>query len=204
MAYEEIRGAIFNGNLKPGQLIVETELSEILGISRTPLREALALLEHEGLIETIPYKGTFIAGLDSRTVREIYDIRMILECRAIELSVGKIPMELLLQLESEILSAFSEQDYRLPVLLTGKKLHYLISNYSGNETLAKLIYTYTEKIHQYLITEQIVFEFKHLKQETEEHLEIVRALIEENEVLAKKKLWEHLHFTHQRTLPYFR
>src|SRR5690606_26925418 len=98
LAYMEIRSAIVEGRLKPGDPMIETELTEQLGVSRTPLREALALLEHEGLIETIPYKGTFVAGIDRQTFEEILDLRMLLETRAIELAADKIPKEELLAL----------------------------------------------------------------------------------------------------------
>jgi DNA-binding GntR family transcriptional regulator len=102
LAYEEVRSAILKGNLKPGDPLVEMDLSERLGVSRTPLREAMALLEHEGLIETIPYKGTFIASLDRKEVEDLYDLRMVLEIRALELAIGKIPYETLKHLEQEI------------------------------------------------------------------------------------------------------
>ncbi|WP_161605030.1 GntR family transcriptional regulator [Brevibacillus massiliensis] len=203
LAYEEVRSAILKGNLKPGDPLVEMDLSERLGVSRTPLREAMALLEHEGLIETIPYKGTFIASLDRKEVEDLYDLRMVLEIRALELAIGKIPYETLKHLEQEIELSDRQEDNWLPILTTGNKLHALIAHYSGNKTLENLIIMFTERIHQYFAVNKIVFDAEHLKQETKEHRNIVRALMEGDPQKAREIMKIHLDNSYQRTVKFF-
>ncbi|MEM7736158.1 MAG: GntR family transcriptional regulator [Deinococcota bacterium] len=76
---EHIRQAIVEGQLKPGDHMVEVQLTEQLGISRTPLREALILLEREGLVETIRHKGTYVRSFSVNDVDDIFSMRTTLE-----------------------------------------------------------------------------------------------------------------------------
>ncbi len=79
-----LREAILTGELKPGQSLTETELSNQLGVSRAPIREALRILNTEGLIETIPYHGTTVRELTRTDIEELYSMRIILETFAVE------------------------------------------------------------------------------------------------------------------------
>lgn len=76
---EALREAILNGELKPGESLVETELAAQLGISRAPLREALQQLAAEGLIEVVPYHGARVRSLTRQDIEELYSLRMVLE-----------------------------------------------------------------------------------------------------------------------------
>ena len=84
---EELRTLILSGSLKPGERLVEERLTERFGVSRPPLREALRLLEQEGLVERRPRRGTIVTPLDADDVREIYSLRWALERLAIELAL---------------------------------------------------------------------------------------------------------------------
>ncbi len=77
-----IRGWILEGELKPGQRVVELAAAARLGVSRAPLREALLLLEREGLVRTSPHHGATVTRLDAREIREIFEIREALETLA--------------------------------------------------------------------------------------------------------------------------
>ena len=84
---EELHALIFSGSLKPGERLVEERLTERFGVSWPPLREALRLLEQEGLVERRPRRGTIVTPLDANDVREIYSLRWALERLAIELAL---------------------------------------------------------------------------------------------------------------------
>jgi len=79
-----LREAILTGELKPGQTLTETDLSQQLGVSRAPIREALRILNSEGLVETIPYHGTTVRRLTKTDIEEIYSMRILLEAFAVE------------------------------------------------------------------------------------------------------------------------
>jgi len=83
LAYNRVKEMVLNGQLKPGQKIVQDKLAKSLGISRTPLRGALQMLEAEYLVESIPRRGVFVRTFDDEKIIEVYDIRIALETIAI-------------------------------------------------------------------------------------------------------------------------
>ena len=82
---KNLREAIINGFFKPGERLVERKLCKLLGVSRTPLREALRQLETEGLVEIEPYSGPKVAAVSLEQAKEIYQIRVLLESFAFKL-----------------------------------------------------------------------------------------------------------------------
>lgn len=87
---ERIRTAIVQGSLRPNDHIVEQELTEQLGVSRTPVREALILLEGEGLVEFIPNRGCFVRAYHIEEIEEIFSMRTMLENCAAELIIQQL------------------------------------------------------------------------------------------------------------------
>ena len=76
---EAIKHSILTGELSPGQALVESDLAERLGVSKTPVREALKTLAGSGLVEMLPYKGVTVRAVDRQAARAIYDMRLLLE-----------------------------------------------------------------------------------------------------------------------------
>ncbi len=85
-----IRHQIFSGSLKPNQRVVESEIAAEMGISRGPVREALAELEKEGLIITSPRKGTYVKSFELKDIEEIYTLRALLEGFAVSLALDRL------------------------------------------------------------------------------------------------------------------
>jgi DNA-binding GntR family transcriptional regulator len=92
-ALKEIREAIRKGKLKPGDRLVEMQLAEEMHISRFPIREALRYLEKEGLVETKPFKGTYVAKLTERDMEELYSLRSAIEEFAVRILIKDIDDE---------------------------------------------------------------------------------------------------------------
>ena len=90
---EHVRLAIIEGRLKPGDHMIEAQLTQQLGVSRTPLREALILLEREGLVETIPNRGTFVRTFSEDDIEAIFSMRTVLENFAAERIIGNLTKE---------------------------------------------------------------------------------------------------------------
>jgi DNA-binding GntR family transcriptional regulator len=86
---DAIKHAILAGELQPGQALVEMELAQVLGVSKTPVREALKTLAGAGLVIMSPYRGAAVRAIDSETAAAIYDMRLLLEPEAIRRSVGR-------------------------------------------------------------------------------------------------------------------
>jgi len=81
---DNIRRRIFTGEFRPGQKINESEIAVNLGISRSPVREAFRILERDGLITTLPRKGSYITDISLNDLEELFEIRKILECYALD------------------------------------------------------------------------------------------------------------------------
>lgn len=86
---QTLREAILKGRLAPGEAINQVALSKEFGVSRGPLREALSLLEEEGLVTNIPYRGTFVADFNDRIIHDTYSLRRVLEQFAVELAMTR-------------------------------------------------------------------------------------------------------------------
>src|SRR5580704_13941701 len=84
---DAIKRAILAGELRPGQSLVETELAQLLGVSKTPVREALKTLAGAGLVTMSPYRGATVRAIDPASAAAIYDLRLLLEPEAVRRAV---------------------------------------------------------------------------------------------------------------------
>jgi len=98
-AYHELRSQILSGQYSHGEHLAEEEIAEALGISRTPVREALRRLAAEGLVEVTPNRGANVAQWSTEELREIFTLRAMLESYAVERAVVRATREDLIQLE---------------------------------------------------------------------------------------------------------
>ena len=90
VVFQTLRTAILKGDLKPGERLMELQLASKLGVSRTPIREAIRMLEQEGLARTIPRKGAEVAGMTEKDMEDVLQIRCVLEELAARLSCQNI------------------------------------------------------------------------------------------------------------------
>ncbi len=86
---DAIKHAILTGELRPGQGLVETELAQTLGVSKTPVREALKTLARAGLVTMSPYKGAMVRSVNDELARSVYDMRLLLEPEALRRSIPR-------------------------------------------------------------------------------------------------------------------
>jgi DNA-binding GntR family transcriptional regulator len=85
-----LRNSILRGRFAPGERLVEADLARELGISRGPVREALAVLERDGIVVNVPRKGKFVLSFDTVRISEIYSLRKMLEAYAVELIIDRL------------------------------------------------------------------------------------------------------------------
>ena len=136
--FNTLEDAILNGSYKEGDSLNELRLSKSLGVSRTPVREALMQLELEGLVKNIPNKGAVVVGISEQDVEDIYEIRIRTEGLAARLCAEKITDEELEELEQ----CMALQEY------------YLKKTDSAKEMLQTLSIEYN-RVRQAAITQQI-------------------------------------------------
>jgi len=96
---EKIRGAILGGTFRPGDRLVETTIAEQLGVSRAPVREALAALEQTGIVVSIPRRGYFVIDFTDKDIEEIYSLRLLLETGALRRAIDRVTEEDLAEMQ---------------------------------------------------------------------------------------------------------
>ena len=140
-----LRESILLGRFAPGERIVEAELARELGISRGPVREALALLEKDGIVVNVPRKGKFVLGFDSQVVDEIYSLRSVLEPYAAQLIIDSLTDEKRTALEEALARIEAAADAGDVLLLAQNDIefHNRLYELAGHELLRQ---TWNENI----------------------------------------------------------
>lgn len=194
-AYEivsTIKDEIINGKLHPKERLREEELAKKFNVSRTPVREALNILENIGLVEEIPYKGAQVAMFDKQKIVELYQVRKVLEGLATELATPNITSDGKLQLK-ELLDYMDKSISELDFAAYGKlqdEFHELIYSFCPN--------SYLKILTKELLLKTVIFRraststIKNSKSSNESHKQIVAAIDDNNPTLARKIAEEHI------------
>ena len=103
VVFHTLREAILKGELKPGERLMELQLASKLGVSRTPIREAIRMLEQEGLAVTIPRRGAEVARMTEKDMKDVLQIREVLDELAVRLACDNITKEEIKELEKQML-----------------------------------------------------------------------------------------------------
>jgi len=191
-ALESLRDAITSNTLKPGDRLVERALCESMGVSRTVVRECIRHLESERLVVGVPNSGFIVALLSNAEVKEIYDIRILLECSAVEVCSQKATPEVIQQLydlQTMIAKSLSSNDIKTGLNLT--------------KDFYELIFKTAEKHVSWDLVEQLNSRISRLRGVTlsstgrktsgpKDLLDIVIALEEKNAVKASEICARHL------------
>ena len=187
---ENLRDAIKKGILEPGERLMEVQIADELGISRTPVREAIRKLEQEGYVIMMPRRGTYVADVSESDIKEIFEIRSALESLATGLAARRIEqdeIEKLQNLLNEIEEYIAQGDMD-KIVETDIKFHELLYQFSRNERLAAIISNLKEQLSRF---RTLSMSYPGRLQETfEEHSEMVEA-IADGDVSAARDAAEH-------------
>ncbi|MBQ0107709.1 MAG: GntR family transcriptional regulator [Phascolarctobacterium sp.] len=136
-----IRDAINNGVLKPGDRLMEIQLAEELGISRTPVREAIRKLEMEGFVVMIPRRGTYVTDISLKDVTEIYEIRISLDMLAASLAAERINDDELEEMDRQLLltSKYNIDTEMEKIVACDSVFHDVLYRAARNERLVSII-----------------------------------------------------------------
>jgi DNA-binding GntR family transcriptional regulator len=191
---DSLRNAIVNGELKPGDPIVETELASQLGVSRAPLREAINILNVEGLLETVPYHGTTVKPLSRTDIEDLYSVRSMMEAFAIRQIIDKELAEDTadaLRLTCQAMLIAAKKDSLSDVNRLDREFHSALIELSGNDMLVMLWNSVTLRVQQVM---SLSNELKgDLKQIARNHQEIVDAIADTDADHATHLISTHIH-----------
>lgn len=189
LAYTELRKSINERKLQPGERLREVELAERLGVSRTPVREAIKRLEAEGLIQFAPLRGFVVAELSRRQVMELYAMREVLEGAAAGFAAEQaspVEIKLLGELFAHLKSATTPDE----AVTATRRLHQLICEAAHNEYLTKGMNALQDALA--LLAPNTYVSPGRLEASIRENQKIVRAIAARDVTAAEQAAREHI------------
>lgn len=195
VVFENLRDAIITQVLKPGERLMEIQLADEMGVSRTPVREAIRKLELEGLVVMVPRKGAYVAGVSMKDIHEVYEVRSALEMLAVTLAAERITDEELNALEQQVLRESEEEAKKDGsdldnIIYIDSSFYDIIYQAARNQRLVQFVNILQEQLQRFRAAS--LARPGRSKTALEEHKQIVEALSERNGELASKLAQEHI------------
>ena len=199
LAYDLLRQRIKEGELRPGDHIAESELAQELGLSRTPVREAIKLLQAEGMLEPSPGRGLTVATLSIEEASQLFHIREVIEglgarLAAVHASANDIE-EMSTLLKKEEVTPETEG---AALLAINNKFHSVIHRSSRNQYILQSMHTYESAM--ILLRQMTRIQFKPSANAYSHHLAIFQAIEREDPVAAENAMRQHIRFSRRKRL----
>lgn len=187
-----IRQAISSGRFKPGQRLIERELCEILGVSRTSVREALREIESEGLVTNVPNRGPIVATVDRDTAESIYEVRLALEGLAVKLFVQRATDQDVKALAAafKTMSSANAGNSSLTYLEAKGAFYRILLEACRNDVVSDMLKSIHIRVHLLRVTS--LSQTDRIRASTEEIREILDAVIARDETKAVKLMEHHI------------
>ncbi len=192
VVFQTLRQAILRGELKPGERLMEIHLAQKLGVSRTPVREAIRKLELDGLVLMIPRKGAVVAEITATDLEDVLEVRLALEELAVRNACRKITEEQLAELKKRS-EEFSKTLYGDDVSACAQAdmaFHDAIYEATGNRRLVQILNNLREQMYRYRM--EYLKDRQSYSALVRDHEEIVRGLEEKKEQLALEATCRHI------------
>lgn len=190
--FESLREAIINGDLKPGERLLEIHLANKMGVSRTPVREAVRKLELEGFVTMIPRRGAMVADLSTKQIKEVLEIRASLDGLAAELACERITEDKLQQLkdiqQSFIVSV--EKENIQNAIKRDVEFHERIYEAAHNDRLLSIVNNLREQMQRFRV--MYIRDIRALKSLIDEHEEIINAIERKDKESARIAAQQHI------------
>ncbi|MCQ2513196.1 MAG: GntR family transcriptional regulator [Lachnospiraceae bacterium] len=192
IVFKTLREAIITGDLKPGERLMEIKLANELGVSRTPVREAIRKLELEGLVIMTARKGAEVAPINEKDLKEVLEIRKSLESLACELACKNAASEDIVKmrdLNKAIEKAIKEENIE-KITKQDVDFHEAIYLTTKNDRLVHMLHQLKEHIFRYRF--EYIKDMKNKEMIVEEHKKIIAAIEQNNAKAACKEIERHI------------
>lgn len=193
VVFNTLRQAIITGEFAPGERLMEIVLAERLGVSRTPVREAIRKLELEGLVVMVPRKGAEVARITEESLKEVLEVRCALEELAVVLACQRIDgegKENLIKAHEEFVAAVKEKDI-LEIATRDEAFHECIFELTNNKRLLQIITNLKEQMYRYRM--EYVKDRTFHQDLVSEHERLLDAILNGNDKEAELIMKNHIH-----------
>lgn len=192
VVFEYLRNAILAGELKPGERLMEVTIADQLGVSRTPVREAIRKLEKESFVIMIPRKGAYVADLTKKDIMEVLEIRKELEGFAASLAAERMTLaekEALGRVVEHFNESLINMDKK-SMIESDNEFHSFIFESTKNQRLINIIYDLHDQFQRFRL---IYFnEFNNYKEIQASHNRIFDAIIKQDPLAARQEAENHV------------
>ncbi len=192
VVFNTLRQEILTGQMKPGERLMEIHLANKLGVSRTPIREAIRKLELEGLVIMIPRRGAEVAQITWKNLKDVLEVRRALDVLAIELACDRMTSEKLQELQRacENFAEATKTKGLREIAEADVALHDLIVASTGNNRLIQLVNNLAEQMYRYRF-EYIKDTSQHEKL-VQEHHDIYLSILNKDKESAARAVRKHI------------
>jgi DNA-binding GntR family transcriptional regulator len=190
--YESLKRAILSGDLSPGDRMVESRVASALGISRTPVREAIHKLEREGFLKHNPTGGFFVVGLTREDIVETFGIRSVLESYAAKLATAKHTKDDLQILKDKVhqFQRYLERGETDQLARINTEFHHLLYGLSNSPRLIKMINQLSDQIYRF---RRVILEVEDMaKQSHDDHRQMIFLMEKRDEKGVEETVKEHI------------
>lgn len=193
VVFQTLRNAIVQGEFEPGERLMEITLANRLGVSRTPVREAIRMLELEGLVVMIPRKGAEVARITEKDLKDALEIRMAIEELATTLACQRIDTEGKTKLKQACISFREAIGSKLvpSIVEADVKFHDVIFEATNNPRLISLAQNLREQVYRYRV--EYVKDFGYHDKLVREHDAITNAILMGDSEKAKEIMRMHIY-----------
>ncbi len=176
VVFNTLRDEILYGKLKPGERLMEIAISERLGVSRTPVREAIRRLEQEGLVDMFPRRGAQVSGVTEKRLADALEARKTLETFAVNAACSRITRKQLEKLREANLAfeKAAKQNDAAKTAEADERFHNIIIEAAGNEMIADTLNNLKEQLFRYRY--EYIKDMKEFSHLVEEHRMLTGAI----------------------------
>lgn len=192
VVFNTLREAILKGELRPGERLMELQLASKLGVSRTPIREAIRMLEQEGLAVTIPRRGAEVAKMTEKDMQDVLQVREALDELAAVIACEMITQEELVELEKaacEFEAAIETKDLK-QIADTDMRFHDIVYEATNNLKLVTVLSNLREQMYRYRV--EYLKDEKNHSVLLKEHRQILEGFKEKNKELVVESMRKHV------------
>lgn len=192
VVFNTLRQAILTGELKPGERLMEIHLANRLGVSRTPIREAIRKLELEGLVTMIPRRGAEVAQITEKSMKDVLEVRRTLDALSAELACERISKEEEEALKQACLNfeaAVKTKDTKA-IAKADVAIHDIIAAATGNQRLIQLINNLAEQMYRYRF--EYIKDASQHERIIEEHRIIYESIVKKDKEAAAEMAKTHI------------
>ncbi len=192
VVFKTLRQAILKGDMEPGERLMEITLANKLGVSRTPIREAIRKLELEGLVHMVPRKGAIVASISEKDMKDVLEVRVTLEELAVKLAIQNMEepdIDQLRRAAKKFESAVIARDI-VDIVEADVMFHDVIYNRTNNGRLIQIINNLREQMYRYRL--EYVKDARTHSILISEHQDIITALEKRDVDEAKNAVRQHI------------